>query len=968
MTEHALNIEEFLLPGTSEATAAWYAALPERAQTSFELFEDEVVIVDTETTGFDEVHDSLIEIAACIVRGPEIISRFQTFVNPQRRIPQEIVELTGITDADVAQAPDPSLAVELFAEYADGRDLVAHNASFDRAFIMRQATPGAFSGTWMDSLALSRIILPRLRSHRLKDLAEAFGLSASTHRADADVEATAQLWRILVAGAYALPAGLAAYISGIMPVCDWPLRGIFARAAAAAPSADFSLRLHRANQVRAAAGSPRADAESVPVAFPSAEEITQAFSADGVAGRMYANYECRAEQLDMALEVGEALRNGTHCALEAGTGVGKSMAYLLPCALGACASGITVGVATKTNALMDQLIYTELPRLSAALGGLNYIALKGYEHYPCLRKLESMARDEEDGKPEVLEMVATLVAYTAQTPWGDLDAVNLHWAGLPRYTIEASAHDCLKRKCPYFPNRCFLHGARRQAASADIVVTNHALLFRDIQADNGILPPIHHWVLDEAHAVESEARRQLSHTVAARDLTTLLNRLCSSRNGTVGQIRRKATELEGGNMLFAITADIEERVERTSSIATSFFSFVKDLGESSPDANSSYDSLTLWVGPELRASAAWSMVQNPGHSLAKHLDELVKRLVDLTTMTEQFEELSSQQADIANAACNLREIMDALYLILDGEDESFVYSVDLNRATEKAVETLTAQRLDIGSALACDFYPNTSSVIYTSATLATGDATDAFKYFKHACGLDQLQPERVACRQLASSYDFDANMRILLPAGIAEPNARSYHQELGELLMEVHRAMGGSVLTLFTNRREMEELYRSLKPLLHAEGIELIAQTRGTSAKSLRDRFLAENTLSLFALKSYWEGFDAPGDTLRCVVIPKLPFSRPNDPLSQERTMREGRMAWGRYSLPEAVMDLKQAAGRLIRNSTDSGFLVLADGRLQTKNYGRVFLNAMPSSNINTVDIEEMARLMRESRTLPEKP
>ena len=201
-------------------------------------------------------------------------------------------------------------------------------------------------------------------------------------------------------------------------------------------------------------------------------------------------------------------------------------------------------------------------------------------------------------------------------------------------------------------------------------------------------------------------------------------------------------------------------------------------------------------------------------------------------------------------------------------------------------------------------------------------------------------------------------MSVLLPDDMPEPNQAAYRGALKKLLLAVHTAMGGSVLTLFTNRREMESLYHELRPQLKAEGIELIAQTRGTSTKNLRDRFLQDEALCLFALKSFWEGFDAPGETLRCVVIPKLPFGRPTDPIAQEREARESRAAWGRYSLPEAIMDLKQAAGRLIRTSTDSGWLVLADARLKTKGYGKSFLNAMPTTDIREATTEEIAEIL----------
>ena len=955
----------YLIPGTDAQTVAWYASLPQLGQESLELFEDEVVVVDTETTGLDQTRDQIIEIAACILRGPQVVDRFQTFVDPGFPIPEEIGELTGITDADVKGKPDPSLAVELFAQWADGRDLVAHNASFDRGGVMRQAVPGAITGEWFDSLAMARIILPRMRSHRLKDLAEAFCLPKSTHRAVDDVEATAQLWRILIAGAYTLPDGLAELIASLSPVSDWPLHRIFSQAALGLQSGPkWTLRRSRSQHVIESNAQVILDPEEERAAvFPTARQIEDAFSASGAAGRMYENYEPRREQLDMALEVTEALRTRSHRALEAGTGVGKSMAYLLPTALCAKANDITFGVATKTNALMDQLVYNELPRLDSALGGLRYVALKGYDHYPCLRKLESMARDiETHRKPEVIEMIAMLHTYTAQTVWGDLDAVNLHWWGLPRYAVEASNTDCLKNRCPFFPLRCYLHGARRHAKNAHIVVTNHALLFRNVKADNGILPTIKGWIVDEAHAVEAEARDQMSHAISARDLEAILLRL-SGAHGTLAQIRRKSPELDGGVMLQGKCAEAQVMAGTIQNIATSFFSFVKDLAQLSDDAKGpqGYSRVTLWINDQVRASGPWLTLENPGRSLSKKLEALVDCLQRLSAMAQQFEELNSLNADLTSQHCSLWEMQAALSLVIEGSDKDYVYSATINQASDELSEELIAARIDVGQVLAEDFYPNADSVIYTSATLATG-SSKPFAFFEHGCGLDLLDASKVSVRQMASSYDFDKNMKVLLPEGFPAPSDPSYRSKLAALVFDAHLAMGGSVLTLFTNRREMEDLYHRLKPQLAANGIELIAQTKGVSTKSLRDRFLEDRELCLFALKSFWEGFDAPGETLRCVIIPKLPFGRPNDPLSCERELREGRAAWGRYSLPEAVMDLKQAAGRLIRNSTDHGFLILADGRLQTKNYGKTFLKALPTNNIRTLPTDELLEVMRKEQ------
>lgn len=544
-----IRLNEFLIAGTDDDVSNMYRELPERArELQFGLVEDEVVVLDTETTGLNPSSCSLLEIAAIRMRGGETVDSFQTFVDPGRAIPAEITELTGITQADIAGAPTPREAVEALAKFAGDCNLIAHNASFDQGFIMRQANPGELPGQWIDTLSLSQIVLPRLKSHRLLDLAAAFGLSTPTHRAMDDTVALGALWRILLVGIQAMTPGLAARIAELSPQTDWPLRPYFAQAALEHPGVDFSLRRNRTERTQGTSLPPRPDADDIPLSFCDESRIDEAFSPTGALGSMYPDYEERQEQLGMAHEVAACLREGDIRVIEAGTGVGKSMAYLVPVAFGARENKVTMGVATKTNALMDQLVYHELPRLNSVLGQeLSYIALKGYDHYLCLRKLEHMARADQGDNCDVISMIATLLNFTAQTSHGDLDALNISWVRLPRGDIQANANDCLKKRCPYFPRRCFLHGARRAATSADIVVTNHALLFRDMQADNGILPPIRHWIIDEAHGVEGEARRQLSSSITSRELETMLGHLSNPKNSIMARVRKRADKLEGGD-------------------------------------------------------------------------------------------------------------------------------------------------------------------------------------------------------------------------------------------------------------------------------------------------------------------------------------------------------------------------------------------------------------------------------------
>ena len=247
-------------------------------------------------------------------------------------------------------------------------------------------------------------------------------------------------------------------------------------------------------------------------------------------------------------------------------------------------------------------------------------------------------------------------------------------------------------------------------------------------------------------------------------------------------------------------------------------------------------------------------------------------------------------------------------------------------------------------------YANTHAVVYASATLTVGES---FSSFEAALGLNTSEASACDTLLLASSYDFDGHMRVFVASDMPEPNDPRYLAELERLLIGTHRAQRGSMLTLFTNRREMEKSFEAVQPALKEDDLRLVCQKWGVSVKGLRDDFLADEHLSLFALKSFWEGFDAPGATLRGVIIPKLPFAKPTDPLSCERGARDD-AAWRRYVLPAAVMETKQAAGRLIRKADDRGVLILADKRLVTKGYGKSFLKSLPSRNITVCTVDEI--------------
>lgn len=965
-----ITLDSLLLPGTPEHVRQQYYGLEEKAAHSdFDLLEDGIVVLDTETTGLSFRDCELIEIAAARITGGEITERFHTFVYPGRPIPPEIKRLTHISDLDVKDAPSPREAVASLAEFVGGEPVLAHNATFDRTFV--EKTPGGseVSDLWIDTLALSRIALPRLRSHKLADMAQAFHCDSVTHRAMDDVDALCGMWPIILCGLCELPSGLLSFLSGMHEEVSWQFRPILSHLAARCEDTGFNLKSVRNGLVSGLDGDRRVDADSLEgnISCPSRKEIVDAFAEDGLVSRMYEDYESRTDQVQMALEVRDALATSTHRAIEAGTGVGKTVAYLLPEVLFAQSNNITVGIATKTNALTDQLVSHELPALNSVLPrGVNFYGLKGYDHYPCLHRMDRAVEDDLPASPngirnnangtgesDMLTALAVCYAYACQSPEGDIDALGIRWKSVPRTMLTTTSSECLHGRCPYFPNQCFVHGARRRAASADVVVTNHSLLLRNIAADNAILPPVRHWVVDEAHSFQGEARRQWALELSGEQSRMAFEELGGTKSGTLHSLMVMLAGTEAATLNVGLLTKAAAAVSRASASLGDFFVQLHELVHLA-DHGGDYDMVTLWIDSEVRKSDEWQQLDAVGTVALQRLEEAVKVLHE--AMTTIGESSVKAAGDLGESAQSLRDILAAMKTIMAGEDESYVYSAQLCRQKKKMIrEKLIAEKLDIGADLGTKWLPEMRSVVFTSATMAVGKS---FDHFNHEVGLDVLDKAAYKDLALRSSYDYDHNMSVVVTKDMPQPNDRRYLDALTELLFDVHVAMDGSVLTLFTNRRDMERVYGKLSPRLAEQGLDLVCQERGSSPRRLREQFLNNQQTSLFALKSFWEGFDASGETLRCVVIPKLPFSSPRDPIVRERERREDR-AWWKYSLPEAIISVKQAAGRLIRSSGDTGILVLADSRLVQKRYGRQFLNSLPSRNCINIERGYVAKYIK---------
>lgn len=1012
-----LLVKESVTDGTPPDILARYEGLSQVAQEAdFGPYDHDVVVIDTETTGVSPKKDELTQIAAARLERGRITDWYVTFVNPGMPIPDEISHLTHIYDADVADAPSPEEALEGLVAFAGDAKMVAHNAEFDRTFTTKHpAGYPLLENTWVDSLELSRIALPRMKSHRLLDLVRAFGAPLSTHRADDDVAALCAVYRILLAAISQMPEGLLFTISQLATPEEWTTQPLFAEfadrafqarvAAAQVPQSEdvsfapehFSLRAARRERMpkeRRAAKQDAAEMVSAEVlahaamrvegaeevrtiTFPSAEEVAAAFSPDGLVGGLYEDYEERAEQTEMACAVRDAFATSTNLCVEAGTGVGKSMAYLVPAALTARMNDIAVGVATKTNALLDQLVYKELPLLSAALDGqLTYAPLKGFSHYPCLRKVDRLV---EGGAQMRLVMneektqapaIAGVLSFIEQTAYDDMDTLKVDFRTLPRAAISTTSHECLRRKCPFYGQSCFVFGARKQAEDADVVVTNQSLFFCDVAADGGLLPPVRYWVVDEAHGAEAEARSALSLEIGLDALANLTQRVAvdagsrnifarAERKVDVGEPAAEGAPATPGTLFYALTSKAKAAGRAFGEAEAQFITRVRDLLQFDPNKKSSYDMTDIWINEHVRATTVFAEVAGTARDLIDAAEKLINACQELVGFLDDVEGAAVIQREVAAVALELKDLVRAADVVFVHPTDAYVCSACLTRRPDKGRgiknDVIRAMLYNVGSELNETLYANTRSVAFASATLTVNGS---FQPFEQAMGLNEGEQSRANTLALPSSYDFDANMAVYVVNDIDEPNSQRYLDQLKALLVDAHVANGGSMLTLFTNKKEMEACFSDVSPRLKEQDLRLVCQRWGVSVKNLRDDFLKDESLSLFALKSFWEGFDAPGNTLKGVIIPKLPFSKPTDPLSCERAARDD-AAWRHYVLPQAVLEVRQAAGRLIRSATDTGVLVLADARLISKGYGKVFLRSLPSKNVQFVSTQELLEALR---------
>ncbi|MFN2519541.1 MAG: helicase C-terminal domain-containing protein [Candidatus Limnocylindria bacterium] len=881
-----------------------------------------VVAVDLETTGFDPEVDRIIEIGAVRLEptadgGLEAGERFATFVDPGRPLPPAIGRLTGIADAHLAGAPQPSEAVSAFAAFAKDAWLAGHNVAFDVAFLERQGlAPGAVC---LDTVELASILYPGAPSYALQSLAADTAIDAgSAHRALDDALTCGALLGVLLDRARGLdplileeatahaaflgPASAAFFASALRTA----VRGSWEAASplAAGLSANGT----------AAPGSALVSPER-PGAPPP--DVPAAFAPDGALASAFPGYEPRAEQVELALAVESTMAQGGVLLAEAGTGIGKSIAYLVP-AIARAARRERVVVSTHTLPLQDQLVLRDLPALQDALGTSVAVAVqKGRSNYLCPRRWQMM-RGSAATREEARLILKTLVWRTT-TESGDRAELNLFGSeGTLWSRICADDEGCDSRRCARTPGGCYLERARAAAGKAGIVVVNHALLLQNARGRAGLLPDAEHVVVDEAHRLEDVAADAFGLSLDQARLRRDIERVAHSPL-VIDSLKDPDLAETAAHMRNECAGALERTAETFGT-----------LGDLVPRAGME-DRLRVTAG--LRASdELWLPVELAAERLGDSLAEVIaagERLAARAADEDRAADLVSGAAELSRAKSGLARAVhqprpgDIVWLALG-----------------HAGVALRVAPSHVGAALRRGLVEPHRSIVFTSATLAVARSL--------AFTLERFGIADVAATlRVGSPFDYARQAALVVPTDISYPHEESFAAEVASIVEETGRALQGRTMVLFTAHSAMRDVAARLSGLEEA-GIAVLTQGVDGSRRSLLRRF-ASGRAVLLGTQSFWEGVDLPGDVLRCVVIAKLPFAVPDDPLVEGRAERY-EDPFREFHLPQAVLRLRQGFGRLIRTRSDRGAVVLLDRRVLTREYGPAFLLSLPPARLQRVE------------------
>ena len=901
--------------------------------------------IDLETTGLSRDSDEIIEIAIVRCTPHEVVSRWDTLVKPEEMPSLRVSRLTRITPAMLEKAPKFAEIEEELREQIAGVTLIGHSVQFDLEFLegygIRADKPA------IDTFLLSQVIDPAAPSHRLGDLCARYGIELEDdhHRAFPDAEGARLLLLALRERFGELPEAVRADLREVAANMGftWELSRIITELWDEHPTGFVKApppRSGRSGEERA--GQP----PRVSLPAGSLAELTERAFARAAEAELL---QRRDEQLEMAAAVAESLSEGENLIVEAGTGTGKSLAYLVPAALHALRNGERAVVSTHTKNLQEQLLKEDLPRLREVLRSLigkradelKMAVLKGRGNYLCRRELDRLR--ERVSEPDEALLAARATVWASQTETGDRAELRLIRPMEPIWNrISAEDVTCLSDQCEYVTNgNCFLLNAREKAAQAHLIVVNHALLVADAALGKSEMPEIPAipdaptLIVDEAQELEGTATAWLSESVDESSIIGLLD----AAGGRRGRNGRWSGGL-AASLPVKTASELRVATEDAAALGDALFAACDEFIREQSRGGREGDEIVLDAGK--RAQRRWSEVESRAQPAAEALAGIAKLLAttQATGPDEKLQPNSGEEQEAQELARSLadreeeaREAATVLKNVLAARpEETIAWLAHGDRGSGPSIH---AAPFSVADWLRDYIWNRKRTTLLTGATLAHDGG---FERLQKESGIEESEPRE---RMLGSPFDYERQARVYAAADAPPVNSEEYAKWLAQVLPMLAKAAGGRTMVLFTAYQMMRRAARATREVLESAGLALLVQgSDGGPANVVRA--LSENPKTVvYGVQSLWAGVDVPGEALSQLVIVRLPFPRPNDPVQQGRAVQYDN-PFLEQSLPQAITTFRQGFGRLIRSAEDRGVCVILDERIISKRYGAEFEAALP--------------------------
>ncbi len=906
--------------------------------------DETLVFLDLETTGLNPSEDRIIEIGAVKVRGNKIIEKFQSLINPEIHIPLSTIRLSGITDEKVKEEGKKIEEVKSeLLDFLGPHTIVGHNVSFDKEFL---STAGiSIKNKFLDTCELACILLPTLKTYSLSHLIKRFNLrNKEEHRAIFDAEDTYRLWLTLFDTIKEEDYFLIKRINRLMAQSQWPFKETFQKLERVMEGTGSEPYPEHKSYVR-----ETKNYEPEKKVRLNTSQILSLFEKEGFLSKNLPEYEFRPQQKEMAKIVCQAFNEDKHLLVEAGTGVGKSLAYLIPAIYWAVNNQVKVVISTNTKNLQNQLWEKELPFLRKSLGIKFESALaKGRENYLCLRRWKKLYEESSSLFEEEKMALLYLLTWRYKTRTGLLEEISPWYQGrFPQIKdiskqIYSERDACLGRYCP-FRNSCFYQNVRKETKKADLIISNHALTL----SPPIWFPPFSHLILDEAQNIEDVATDLYTKEVSSFELLSLLKWIYAGR------------ERYGEK----ISSTVEELMDKTMrDFSALLLSSFKQKEEGEKEETYLRKNIIL---RRLKINQKWEKIKVVWENLIARMSNLEKLFLNLEKSFQKSKSNKSRireiLGDISMFRKKVSEGKENLGFILKEEDEKYVYWVEKIKLKKKGMFgwILKAAPLNTGKFLNDHLYEEMASVILTSATLTV---ERKFDFFLQRLGFADFETGRTLTKFLGSPFNYPEQVNLGIPVDFPSynyENPERFITELSKGIEETVKILRGKILILFNSLIRMEEIYRHLKPELEKENILLLCQNHNGSRSALIERIKNSNEDSvLLGAKSFREGVDISG--LTCVIIEKLPFPNPNEPMIQGRREymeSSGKNSFTEYILPLTIIGLRQGFGRLIRRKRDRGVVIIFDSRICQEYPG--VLRSLPACRKVCFKMSQLTRTLK---------